>query len=163
MCYKGVCKRNPAFQAKEIVNQRISKQNARKDPFILECERIKKLQNRQRKRKLEEMSGLDVQAPNKNVKSIKDDNLHDQSYKIFNRKGFKSIKECIKQFHSDIAVGPLFVCTCCHQTWFRKRVSMLKKTHIPAQSKRIYCTKFASVHNEEWVLLWFSYYVIDIF
>ena len=28
---------------------------------------------------------------------------------------------------------------------------MLKKTHIPAQSKRLYCTKFASVHNEEWV------------
>ena len=29
---------------------------------------------------------------------------------------------------------------------------MLKKnTHIPAQSKRLYCTKFASVNDEEWV------------
>ena len=35
---------------------------------------------------------------------------------------FKGIKESIKQFHSSIAVGPLFVCTCCHQTWFRKGV-----------------------------------------
>ena len=131
------------------MNQRTSKQNARKDPFILECERIKQQQSRQRKRKLEEMSRSDV--PNKKCKCVKEDNLHDQSYKIFNQKGFKSIKECIKQFHSDIAVGPLFVCTCCHQTWFRKSVSMLKKTHIPAQSKRLYCTKFASVHNEEWV------------
>ena len=26
---------------------------------------------------------------------------------------------------------------------------MLKNIHIPAQSKRLYCTKFASVHNEE--------------
>ena len=54
-----------AFQSKEIVNQRTSNQNARKDPFILECERIKQQQSRQRKRKLEEMSRLDV--PNKNV------------------------------------------------------------------------------------------------
>ena len=133
------------------MNQRTSKQNARKDPFILECERIKQQESRQRKRKLEEMSALDVHVPNKKCKSVKEDNLHDQSYKIFNQKGFKSIKDCIKQFHSDIAVGPLFVCTCCHHTWFRKSVSMLKKTHIPALSKRLYCTKFASVHNEEWV------------
>ena len=28
---------------------------------------------------------------------------------------------------------------------------MLKKTYIPAQSKRLYCTKFASVQYEEWV------------
>ena len=114
------------------MNQRTSKQNARKDPFILECERIKQQQSRQRKRKLEEMSGLDV--PYKKCKSVKEDNLHDQSYKIFNQKGFKSIKECIKQFHSDIAVGPLFVCTCCHQTWFRKSVSMLK---IPTSQHRV--------------------------
>ena len=144
---KEPARQNPAFQAKEIVNQRTSKQNARKDPFILECERIKQKQSRQRK--LEEMSGLDVHVPNNKCKSVKDDNLHDQSYKIFNQKGFKSIKECIKQFHSDIAVGPLFLSTCCHQTWFRKSVSMLKKTHIPVQSKRLYCIKFASVHSEE--------------
>ena len=69
------------------MNQRTSKQNARKDPFILECERIKQQQSRQRKRKLEEMSALDVHVPNKKCKSVKEDNLHDQSYKIFNQKG----------------------------------------------------------------------------
>ena len=83
---------------------------------------------------------------------MKEGNLHDhQPYRISDQKGFKSIKECITQFHSNIAVEPVFVCTCCHQTWLRKSVSMLKNTHIPAQSKRFYCTKFASVHNEEWV------------
>ena len=58
--------------------------------------------------------------------------MHDQSYKIFNQKVFKSIKECLEEFHSDIAVGPLFVCTCCHQTWFRKSVSLLKKDLHPS-------------------------------
>ena len=28
---------------------------------------------------------------------------------------------------------------------------MLKNTHIPAHSRRLYCTKFTSVNNEEWV------------
>ena len=141
--------KNPAFKAKEIQCQRTSKQNARKDPFVLECERIKQQQNRQHKRKPEEMSALD--EANKKCKSVNEDNLHDhQSYRISDQKGFKSIKECITQFHSNIAVGPIFVYTCCHQTWFRKSVSMLKNTHIPGQNKRLYRTKFASLHNEEW-------------
>ena len=136
---KVSARKNPDFKANEIQCQRTSKQNARKDPFALECERIKQQQNIQQKRKLEEMSTLDV--ANKNVK---EGNLYDhQPYRISDQKGFKSIKECIKQFHSDIAVGLVFVCTCYHQTWFRKSVSMLKNTHIPAQSKRLYCTKFA--------------------
>ena len=63
---------------------------------------------------------------------------------------FKGIKECIKQFHSCIAVGPLFVCTCCHQTWFRKGVCMLNNINLPTSS-RLYCTKFTSVNDEEWI------------
>ena len=43
------------------------------------------------------------------------------------------------------------MCTCCHQTWFRKSVSMLKNTHIPVQNRRLYYTKFTSVNGEEWV------------
>ena len=63
---------------------------------------------------------------------------------------FKDIKESIKQFHSSIAVGPLFLCTCCHQTWFRKGVCMLKNINLPTSS-RLYCTKLTSVNDEEWI------------
>ena len=69
--------------------------------------------------------------------------ISDQSY-------VKDIKECIKQFHSSIAVGPLFVRTCCHQTWFRKGVCMLKNINLPTSS-RLYCTKFMSMNDEEWI------------
>ena len=62
-----------------------------------------------------------------------------------------TIEETIKQFHSDISIGLQYVCTCCHQTRFRKSVSMLKNTHISAESIRQYCTGFTSVDNEEWV------------
>ena len=62
-----------------------------------------------------------------------------------------TIEETIKQFHSDISIGLQYVCTCCHQTRFRKSVSMLKNTHISAESIRQYCTGFTSVDNEGWV------------
>ena len=62
-----------------------------------------------------------------------------------------SIEESIKRFHSDIAIRPLYVCSCCHQTWFRKSVSMLKSTHISVESKTLHCTDFTSVGNEEWI------------
>ena len=90
---------------------------------------------------------IDLEETHKRRKNNFDDHslekTSDQSY-------FKDIKECIKQFHSSIAVGPLFVCTCCHQTWFRKGVCMLKNINLPTSS-RLYCTKFTSVNDEEWI------------
>ena len=95
------------------------------------------------------MSKLD--SANKICKSIKGSSHDNKSYKLSDQKGLKSIEQCIKEFHSSIAVGPLYICTCCDQTWFRKSVSMLKNTYIPVQSRRLYCTKFTSVNDEEWV------------
>ena len=112
----------------------------------MECERIKQQQKRQQKQNSKEISELNNQS-NKNV----EEPLHNhKSYKYY-QKRFKTIDDCIKVFHSSISVGPLYVCTYCHQTWFRKSVSMLKNSHIPTQIRRLYCTKFTSVNNEEWV------------
>ena len=70
------------------------------------------------------MSGLNV--PSKICKRENGTSPHETI-----QKDFKTIEESIKQFHANIAIGP--VCTCCHQTWFRKSVFMLKNTHIQAQ------------------------------
>ena len=125
------------YTAKELVAQRKSKQNARKNPFVLECERVKKQEYRKKKRKIDEMHEcIVIEETSKKHKNKLDDH--------------RDIKECIKQFHSSIAVGPLFVCTCCHQTWFRKGVCMLKNINLP-KSSRLYLTKFTSVNDEEWI------------
>ena len=100
-----------AFKEKELVNQRVSKQNGRKKSFVLGCERIRKHQHRQQKRKLEEVSAFDEY--NKRCNKVVDSS---HGHKLFDKKGFKSIEDYIKQFHSNIAVGPLFACKCCHQT-----------------------------------------------
>ena len=119
------------------------KKRARENPYVLECERIKKQQIRQEKRKIND--DLEITNPRKKIK-------HDIDLlpKEFQKK-FETIEESIKRFHSDISFGPIYVCSCCHQTWFRKSVSVLKNTHIPAESKRLHCTEFTSVGNEEWI------------
>ena len=139
---KQFARRNPVFRAKESVYQKESKRNARENPYFLECERIKKQQIRQEKRKFNDDSGIDV--PRKRCK-------HDTDTLPKTHQKDLTIEESIKRFHSDIAIGPLYVCSCCHQTWFRKSVSMLKNTHISAESKKLHCTGFTSVGNEEWI------------
>ena len=161
---KQFFREDPVFKAKEIVYQKKSKQRARENqtfkeqekecqnqskkrarenPYVLECERIKKQQIRQEKRKIND--DLEITNPRKKIKH--DIDLLPKKF----QKNFEIIEESIKRFHSDISFGPIYVCSCCHQTWFRKSVSMLKNTHCSAESRRQYCTGFTSVNNEEWV------------
>ena len=140
---KQIARENQTFKSKERIYQNASKKKARENPYFLECERIKKQQVRQEKRKFEDNSGINV--PRKRCKHDTD------SVPKHQHKDFKNIENAIKQFHSDISIGPLYVCSCCHQTWFRKSVSMLKNTHIPAESKRQHCTNFISVNDKEWI------------
>ena len=139
---KQFARRNPGFRAKETVYQKESKRKARENPYFLECERIKKQQIRQEKRKFNDDSGIDV--PRKRSKPDTDPLPKSHQKDL-------TIEESIKRFDSDIAIGPLYVCSCCHQTLFRKSVSILKITHISAESKRLHCTDFTSVGNEEWI------------
>ena len=146
---KQVARKDVDFQIKETKYQRESKQNARKKPIVLEQERIKKQQIRQLKRQSNEVY--------KPVVSNKQRKLNDNtsqdcgSSETVSRKAFKDINECIKDFHSSIAIGPIYVCTCCHQTWFRKSVSMTKNINISPKDMRLYWTKLLSVNKEEWV------------
>ena len=145
---KKLARQDPNFKAKELVYQHESKQKIRKDPFVQECERVKQQQNRKLKRKLDD--AFELSHCNKQCKIDEKNLYHNKSHNLPKQKHF-NIKECIKQFHSSITLGPLFVCTCCHQTWFRKSVSMLKNINISAKSVKLYCTQFISINNEEWV------------
>ena len=140
---KQRARENQTFKEQEKESQNQSKKRARENPYVLECERIKKQQIRQEKRKIND--DLEINVPRKKI--IRDIDLLPKKI----QKNFETIEESIKRFHSDISFGPIYVCSCCHQTWFRKSVSVLKNTHIPAESKRLHCTEFTSVGNEEWI------------
>ena len=119
---KELARENEACVAKEKGYQNASKKKARENPYVLECERMKKQQIRREKRKFNDDSGINI--PRKRCKHDTD------TLPKSHQKDLKTVEESIKLFHSDIAIGPLYVCSCCHQTWFRKSISMLKKTHI---------------------------------
>ena len=140
---KQLARENQAFKTKEKAYQNISKKKARENAYVRECERIKKQQVRQEKRKFDDSS--EVTTPGKRYKHDTD------NFPKMHKKDLKTIEEAIKQFHSDISIGPLYVCSCCHQTWFRKSVSKLMNVHISAESKQRHCTDFLSVNNEEWI------------
>ena len=36
------------------------------------------------------------------------------------------LQDCIKKNHETITTGPVYVCTCCQQKWFREGVSLLR-------------------------------------
>ena len=145
--HKHKARQDSNFKAKELVAQRKSKQNARKNLFFVECERVKKQEYRKNKQKMDEMNECIVLGETRKKDKIKFDDHKVEKISVHR---YKDIKECIEQFHSSIAVGPLYVCTCCHQTWFRKGVCMLKNINLPTSS-RLYCTKFISVNDAEWI------------
>ena len=120
----------------------MSKGKARENPNVRECERIKKQQIRQEKSKFNDNSGIDVPR-NRHKHDM------DTMPKIVTRI-LLLLKSVLKQFHSDISIGPLYVCTCCHQPWFRKSVAFLKNSHIPAERRRQFCSGFIYVNNKEW-------------
>ena len=145
---KQSARQNPDFREKEKMYQLASKRKQRQSPFVVECERIAQQQRRQNKRKLEYLLELNKQ---KKRYKIAEEKSHEMGpCEVYDRKKHDSVVECLKQFDENIAVGPLFVCTCCHQTWFRKSVSLLKNTTIRKCSFN-YCTKLKSVKSEEWI------------
>jgi hypothetical protein len=57
-----------------------------------------------------------------------------------------NIEQCIRQFEKKISVGPVYVCTCCHQTWFSDAKSLYISLPIGFQQ---HLTHYKSVDNEE--------------
>ena len=112
-------KEKPCFQDKRKRIKAASKRKSgfyRKGESIPEC--IKKGQGKIRMflnvRELGSNEISEVNVPRKRFKHDTDTLPKGQ------QKDFKTIQESIKQFHSNIAIGPLNVCSYCHQTWFRK-------------------------------------------
>ncbi|XP_062567926.1 uncharacterized protein LOC134230168 [Saccostrea cucullata] len=62
-----------------------------------------------------------------------------------------NVQDCIHNFHEQIKHGPVFVCSCCHQTWFKESVLKVENTKLDDTSKSKYLTCITSVDNAEWI------------
>ena len=69
------------------------------------------------------------------------------------RKHGITLSRCIENFHESISLGPVFVCTCCHQTWFQHSVIQvtLGMKSVDIELKETCFTGKLSVENKEWL------------
>ena len=76
--------------------------------------------------------------------------LKDQEKIALNtRKYGKDTNSCIDLFHEKIAVGPLYVCSCCNQTWFKESVVVsTEKLHNKSNK---FLTGLVTVDGKEWI------------
>ena len=137
------------FKQKEIKIQNECKRKARSKPLTLEKERVAKQQWRldERNKKSE-----NIQASKRKVIKRKNPSFSEAESLLAKRRrsGF-DIDGCIELFHKRISVGPVFICSCCHQTWFKHSVSEVKPPF--SEKNKIYCSGLVSVDNKEWICI----------
>jgi len=120
---KQIARGNSDFRNKEMEYQKISKRLARRNPYVLEKERIAKQVSRSdyRNKEKERISDSDRKINKRKNPEFKET---EQLAKKIKKHG-SDIDNCIAFFHKNIRVGPQYICTCCNQTWFKQSVLKL--------------------------------------
>ena len=134
-------------QSKEFTDKELqAKRYRRANPLVLEQERMLKKEIRNRNSDIEKERNAFAKA---SKRKLFDYCEHETS--LAKRRCFGSnLDQCISNFHKKSAQGPIYVCTCCHQTWFPKSVVKRCKVNISKESEA-YCTGLKSVDNEDWL------------
>ncbi|KAJ8043496.1 hypothetical protein HOLleu_10604 [Holothuria leucospilota] len=63
-------------------------------------------------------------------------------------------QECKINFYKNIFEGPTYVCSCCHQTWFRHSVHQVTNLRLTKEASELFrkcSTDLKSVEQLEWV------------
>lgn len=122
------------------------KQKSRSIPLNLEKERLHKQHSRQKHHEKEK-------AYNKTKNQLKRKRgifLENEQLLKKRKVQGSTIEECIKKFEEKISEAPLYICICCHQTWFFDSLvnaCSFKKT--TTTSIRRYLSVLKSVEDNE--------------
>ncbi|KAL5006836.1 hypothetical protein ScPMuIL_015642 [Solemya velum] len=146
---KELEKKREKRQDKDFRNAELQlKRAVREEAFFKEKERILKQTSRDKS---------SIQHKNYD-KKYKQDKRKDplvvvHESELRRKKQFGStIMDCIKVFETKVSEGPIYVCTCCHQTWFRESVIDSKSLHGTLSENLEHClTGYKSVHDKEWI------------
>ena len=57
----------------------------------------------------------------------------------------------IRNFHKSVSTGPLYICTCCDQLWYRHSVSAANQLTLKNPDVVKYLQNIVSVDNTKWV------------
>ena len=139
---------NEQYQQEEAKRDLNRKRALRNNPLILEQERLAKQQSRQDDHQREK-----ERQQNKSQKSQQRSNPeHYEAEAIMarRRKYGSDIDDCILKFHASIRTGPVYVCCCCHQTWFFKGVSSVNEQSSLFKGSSEFLTDI-TYENKKWL------------
>ena len=64
---------------------------------------------------------------------------------------FDDIAKLIRNFHNAASTGPLYVCTCCEQLWYKHSVYPADKMKLNNPESCKYLQNVKSVDNVKWI------------
>ena len=62
-----------------------------------------------------------------------------------------SVSQLIRKFHKSVSTGPLYICSCCEQLWYKHSVSPADQLRFASENSVKYLQSITSVDNKEWL------------
>ena len=142
---------DPDYRQQEGRNELLSKSKLRENEFVREHERLTKASKRADSRNRQRENKKTTEK--RSLKRKSDDYRSHEKSMSKKRKHGITLSRCIENFHESISLGPVFVCTCCHQTWFQHSVIQvtLGMKSVDIELKETCFTGKLSVENKEWL------------
>ena len=144
---KRLARSYPRFKLKERSKGLKSKQRLRRNKYYLELERLKKQHARKFYRDKERISDQKRKRSNRSnffYKAREQDSA-------MKRKYGSTVEKCIELFHSSTSTGPIYVCSCCHQTWFSESMTQVERLTSNLSFQPGILTGMKSVQDKEWI------------
>jgi hypothetical protein len=146
---RKIRRQNTDCMKKEQEQNTNMKRKHRENPIFLERERVKKqvlrrnANYKQRERVFNSKSKLRKRS-SKCYHLTENTTNRQRRFEI-------DCQGCIDKFHEPIKHGPVFICSCCHQTWFKESVLKVHNTNLDDEMKSKFLTNTLSVENAEWI------------
>jgi hypothetical protein len=96
-----------------------------------------------------------------NLKTFEQQNVTDQTARItesnHSNQNLRSdiendtILRLVRKFHSSVSTGPLYICSCCDQLWYKHSVSPADRLRLANPDASKYLQNIKSVNNIEWL------------
>ena len=61
------------------------------------------------------------------------------------------VADLVAKFHKDVSEGPLFICTCCSQLWYKHSVCLAERTRLSNPNMIKHLQNIISVDKKEWI------------
>ena len=127
---KQLKRRNEDFRKKETVRKLQSANRQQVKEHIIKKRKL----NEFREQKLVQKKKRTMDTNHKHGEKLRDSRQkclkfrENEKVKKQNRKFYK--EEMVKDFHKFVQQGPLYICTCCDQLWYRHRGSYMSAHYI---------------------------------